>query len=254
MPRILILGGTTESRRLAERLVERGDCELILSLAGRTAAPIAQPVPVHSGGFGGAEGLAAYVSEYKIDLMIDATHPFAARISENASKASHLTDTPLLALRRPAWERHEGDCWTSVATMPEAVMALGEAPKWVFLTIGRQEAFHFERAPQHRYLVRSVDAITPPLVLPEVNYILSAGPFTETDEINLLIENHIDVIVAKNSGGDATYAKISAARSLGLPVIMVERQPTPDVQAVGTVAEALALVDHILSPLMKRGV
>lgn len=254
IPRILILGGTTESRRLAGKLAERGDLDITLSLAGRTETPMAQPVPVRSGGFGGAEGLAAYLREHQIDLMIDATHPFAARISENAAKASRLTATPFFALRRPDWERQQGDRWTSVATMPEAAAALAEPPKRVFLAIGRQEAFHFEAAPQHSYLVRSVDPVTPPLDLPDVAYILSAGPFAEEDERKLLAENRIDIIVAKNSGGDATYGKIAAARSLGLPVIMVERRPTPDVQAVGTVSEALLAVDHTFSLAMKRGV
>lgn len=215
---------------------------------------MAQPVPVRSGGFGGAEGLAAYLRENTIDLMIDATHPFAARISANAAEAARIVGTPLFALRRPAWERQQDDRWISVATMPEAVTALGETPKRVFLAIGRQEAFHFETAPQHSYLVRSVDPVTPPLALPDVRYILSIGPFTEEDENRLLVENRVDIIVAKNSGGEATYGKIAAARSLGLPVIMIERQPTLDVQTVGSVAEALAFVDHIFSPAMKRGV
>ncbi len=252
--RVLILGGTTEARRLAERLSERGDCALTLSLAGRTAAPMAQPVPVRSGGFGGAEGLAFYLREQAIDLMIDATHPFAARISDNAAEASRLADTPLLALRRPVWERQEGDDWTSVKTMPEAVSALGAAPRRVFLAIGRQEAFHFEAAPQHSYLVRSVDPVTPSLDLPDVRTLLATGPFPEADERRLLEENRIEVIVAKNSGGGATYGKIAAARGLGLPVIMIERKPTPDVRAVATVAEALDAVDHVLSLPMKRGV
>lgn len=254
LPRILILGGTTESRRFAGKLAESGGYDITLSFAGRTETPMAQPVPVRSGGFGGVEGLAAYLRDHAIDLLIDATHPFAARISANAAEASRLTGTPLLALRRPAWEPRQGDRWTSVATMPEAVAALGETPKHVFLAIGRQEAFHFESAPQHHYLVRSVDPVTPPLAVPDIRYILSAGPFAEDDEHRLLTENHIDTIVAKNSGGDATYGKIAAARRLGLPVIMVERQPAPAVQTVGTVTEALIAVDHIFSPAMKRGV
>jgi precorrin-6A/cobalt-precorrin-6A reductase len=254
MPHILILGGTTESRRLAGKLAERDDCDITLSLAGRTETPMAQPVPVRSGGFGGVEGLAAYLREHRIDLMIDATHPFAARISANAAEASHLAGTPLIALRRPAWERQEGDRWTSVATMPEAVTALGDIPRRVFLAIGRQEAFYFEAAPQHSYLVRSVDPVTPALDLPDVSYILSAGPFAEADEHRLLVENRIDVVVTKNSGGDATYGKIAAARGLGLPVIMIERKATPDVHTVGTVSEALLAIDHALSLVMKRGV
>jgi precorrin-6A/cobalt-precorrin-6A reductase len=127
-------------------------------------------------------------------------------------------------------------------------------PRRVFLAIGRQEAFHFESAPQHHYIIRSVDPVTPPLDIPDARYILATGPFEEPAERKLLTDNRIEVIVAKNSGGTATYGKIAAARALGLEVIMVERQQPADVRTVGTVEEALGLVDHLFSPEMKRGV
>ena len=252
--RILILGGTTEARHLATALADREDCDLLLSLAGRTAEPLAQPAPVRSGGFGGSDGLAAFLKTEKFDLMIDATHPFAARISQNAAMAAKRTEIPFFALRRRGWERRPGDRWTSVASVAEAAGVLGETPRRVFLAIGRQEAFHFESAPQHHYLIRSVDPVTPPLGVPHARYLLATGPFEEEAERQLLINNQIEVIVAKNSGGKATYGKIAAARRLGIEVIMVERQEPADVRSVGTVEEALALVDHLFSPEMNRGV
>lgn len=239
---------------MADRLKGRVDCDVLLSLAGRTAEPMAQPVPVRSGGFGGAEGLAHFLRSNNFDLLIDATHPFAARISANAAIAARQTGIAAFALRRPAWERQACDRWTSVSTMADAVRALGMTSRNVFLAIGRQEAFQFEQAPQHHYLVRSVDPVTPQLKLPQARYILAAGPFDRADERRLLEDNHIDVIVAKNSGGSAIYGKIAAARDLGIEVVMVERQEAADLQSVGTLADALDRIDHLLSPEMKRGV
>ncbi len=215
---------------------------------------MAQPVPVRSGGFGGSEGLSNFLREENFELLIDATHPFAARISRNASVAAAETGISFFSLRRPAWKQEPGDRWTTVSSVAEAAGALGELPRRVFLAIGRQEAFHFESAPQHHYIIRSVDPVTPPLGVPDARYILATGPFEEPAERELLTENRIELIVAKNSGGTATYGKIAAARALGLEVIMVERQQPADVRTVGTVEEALGLVDHVFSPEMKRGV
>ncbi|MDK1386125.1 cobalt-precorrin-6A reductase [Sinorhizobium sp. 8-89] len=247
-PRILILGGTTEARQLGERLAADPRYDAAISLAGRTADPRPQPLPTRIGGFGGAEGLAAFLKAETIAVLIDATHPFAARISHNAATASETTGTPLLALRRPAWERKRGDRWTRVESAAEAVSALGDAPRRIFLAIGRQEAFHFEKAPHHKYVVRSVDPVTPPLALPDVTAILASGPFAEADEIDLLQEHGIEVVVAKNSGGSATYGKIAAARKLGLEVIMIERRKPADVPSVGNCDEALERIHQWLSP------
>jgi precorrin-6A/cobalt-precorrin-6A reductase len=258
MKRILILGGTTQARQLAERLAPRADLAVTMSLAGRTTTPSPQPVPVRIGGFGGAAGLAAWLGAEAIDLLIDATHPYAARISANAVAAAALAQVPLLVLDRPAWVAVDGDRWTEVAGMAAAVLALGTAPRRAFLALGRNELAPFAAAPQHFYLIRSVDPVEPPLEVPHAVYLTGRGPFDEADERELLSHHRIDVIVAKNSGGAATYGKIAAARSLGLPIIMLARPARPQVPVsvpvVASVEEALVLLDHMLASKAARGV
>jgi precorrin-6A/cobalt-precorrin-6A reductase len=252
--RILILGGTTEARRLAEALSKRPQLDVVLSLAGRTAAPLAQPVPGRIGGFGGVEGLASYLADEAIDLLVDATHPFATQISRNAVAAARLAAVPGFALCRAAWEPVEGDRWQSVSDVPAAVAALGAHRRNVLLAIGRQEAHHVNVAPQHAYWVRSVDPVEPPLTVTEVSYIRDIGPFHLDDEIELMRRHRIDVVVTKNSGGDATYAKIEAARKLGLEVIMIKRQAFSDIPTFTTVEAALCHIDHFVTSPRKRGV
>ncbi len=227
---------------------------MTLSLAGRTAAPAALPVPVRSGGFGGVAGLADYLMAERIDALIDATHPYAAVISGNAAQAARSANVPLLAFRRPAWARREGDRWTEVADVNAAVEALGEKPRRVFLALGRKEVAPFAQAPQHHYLVRSVDPIDPPLAVPHAEYILARGPFGEDDERTLLTTRGIEVIVSKNSGGSATYGKIAAARALGIDVIVLRRLELPEAPSAETVDAALAWLDHALAPQAVRGV
>ncbi|MBZ9658020.1 cobalt-precorrin-6A reductase [Mesorhizobium sp. ESP-6-4] len=252
--RILILGGTTEARQLAGKLARRDDFSVTLSLAGRTESPVAQGVPVRVGGFGGADGLAAHLREEHVDLLIDATHPYAARISANAAEAAAQAGVPVLALRRPGWEPVAGDRWTLVDSVTEAAKALGEAPRRVFLAIGRQEAGAFEAAPRHRYLIRSVDPVEPELAVPDALYLLARGPFPEADERALLEKYSIDAVVSKNSGGEATYGKIAAARALGIEVIMIRRPRLPIVPSTETVDALAAKVDHHFDPVAERGV
>lgn len=252
-PSILILGGTAEARALAKRLAADGRYDCLLSLAGRTRNPLAQPVPVRSGGFGGADGLAAFLREGRFDLLVDATHPYAARISANAALAAQMAGVRLLALRRPPWQRGEGDLWQEVDTIAEAVTATGNTPQRIFLTLGRQELLPFEAAPQHSYLVRSVDPVEPPLALPRVEYITDIGPFVLEAERELLTRHAIGLIVAKNSGGQASHAKIVAARELRIPVLLVRRPHLPDVPSAPDIDTALALIDHEFSPSRKRG-
>jgi len=242
---ILLLGGTTEARVLAERLAPRG--EVTLSLAGRTLNPAALPVPVRVGGFGGAEGLAAYLREHRIAALLDATHPYAARISANAWQAARAARVPLLALTRPAWVPEAGDDWRPVADVAAACVALGLAPRRVFLALGRQEVAGFAAAPQHRYLIRSVDPITPPPPMPDVTCLTARGPFTLADEEALLDAHRIEAIICKNSGGTASFAKLVAARARRLPVFMLARPSLPDAPQVATVEAALAWLDHALS-------
>ncbi|MGN6145081.1 MAG: cobalt-precorrin-6A reductase [Mesorhizobium sp.] len=252
--KILILGGTADARQIAAALAARGDCAVVLSLAGRTENPVGQGVPVRVGGFGGAEGLAAYLKENAIGLLVDATHPYAAQISTNAESAAGETGVPILALRRPGWERVEGDRWSEVEDVPAAVAALGQAPRHVFLSLGRQEVAVFEGAPQHHYLVRSVDPVEPLLAVPDAQYILARGPFETMDELALLERHGIDAVVSKNSGGSATYGKIAAARALGVEVVMVQRPRLPDVPSAPTVHELVAMAGHMLGPVAERGV
>ncbi|MEX2695970.1 cobalt-precorrin-6A reductase [Rhizobium mongolense] len=252
--RVLILGGTSEARALAQMLSKKAGFDILLSLAGRTEKPSIQPVPIRTGGFGGAESLASFLRDGGFDLLVDATHPFAARISANAFAAARLSGIAALALRRPEWIERPGDRWTASRNIPLAIAALGPAARRVFLAIGRQEAHCAEAAAHHFYLVRSVDPVTPPLNIANVEYILDRGPFDVDGEAALLASHRIDAIVAKNSGGWATYAKIEAARHLGIEVFMIARAPAPAMRAVETVEEALGAIGHLFPPAMERGV
>jgi precorrin-6A/cobalt-precorrin-6A reductase len=253
--RVLILGGTAEARRLAGMLAERPDVDVTLSLAGRTARPAPQAVPIRSGGFGGADGLACYLRDQRIDVLIDGTHPYAAVISAHAAHAARTTGVKLLALKRPPWTKAAGDNWIEVTTVDEAVRSLGEAPRRVFIALGRKELRPFIAAPQHHYLIRSVDPVDPPLAVPHADYITARGPFSAADDQALLERHGIEAIVAKNSGGEATYGKIAAARALGLPVVMLKRPALPDVpSSVATIEDVVAWLDHATTPSTVRGV
>jgi precorrin-6A/cobalt-precorrin-6A reductase len=254
LPRILILGGTTEARLLGERLAKRGDLDITLSLAGRTAAPVPHAVPVRIGGFGGADGLADYLVSERIDVLIDATHPYATVISENAIAAARKTGVRFVALRRLAWSRVDGDRWTEVDDTAAAVRAIGEPPRRVFVALGRNDLAPFIAAPQHFYLFRSVDPIDPPLPLPRASYITERGPFGEAHDRALMTEHRIGVVISKNSGGSAAYGKIAAARALGIEVVMLRRPILPDAPAVETVDAALAWLDHAFTLAAVRGV
>jgi precorrin-6A/cobalt-precorrin-6A reductase len=251
---VLILGGTAEASALAAKLAERADIDATLSLAGRTANPRPSPLPRRIGGFGGAEGLVRWLIEHRTDAVVDATHPFAAVMSRNAAAACQRLSLPLLGLRRPPWRAQPGDRWIEVATMADAVPTLGPAPRRVFLTIGRLELAPFAAAPQHFYLVRSIEPIGDALPVPQVSVLLARGPFDETGERALLKRKHIDIIVTKNSGGSATYAKIAVARALGLPVVVVARPEKPAVAQVESVAAALDWIDAQQRVWLLRGV
>lgn len=237
-PHILLLGGTTEASHLARLLAETG-VKATFSYAGRTDAPIAQPLPTRIGGFGGAEGLAQYLRDHQITHVIDATHPFAAQMSLNAIAACAQTGTPLLALERPAWTPGIGDNWTHVAGISEAVLALPESPARIFLAIGKQHLAPFATKPQHHYLLRLVDA-PEGLPLPDAQAIVAKGPFTVDGDSALLADHKITHIVAKNSGGSGARAKLLAARALGLPVILIDRPGLPNRQIATSPEEALA--------------
>ncbi|MET8979335.1 cobalt-precorrin-6A reductase [Streptomyces sp. NPDC004539] len=230
---VLILGGTGEARRLAELLTGRA-LRVTSSLAGRVAAPRLPPGEVRIGGFGGADGLAAWLREREVDAVVDATHPFAGTISFNAALAAAATRVPLLALRRPGWVPGEGDDWHEAGSLEDAATLLPALGRRVFLTTGRMGLAAFADLDDLWFLVRSVDAPEPPHPA-RMEVLLDRGPFSLAGERELLLRHRIDVVVTKDSGGAATAPKLAAARQAGVPVVVVRRPPVPE--GVPTVAE-----------------
>jgi precorrin-6A/cobalt-precorrin-6A reductase len=246
---LLILGGTSEASVLARRIADQPDVAAVLSLAGATAEPAPTPITRRIGGFGGPGGLMAFLARERIDAVVDATHPFASRISANAITACGATHTPLIVFSRPSWAREPGDRWIEVATIEEAVDALGAAARTVFLTQGRLQLATFARAPQHRYIVRAIDRPAEIDALPGSNLILARGPFSLAGEIALMQREHIEALVSKNSGGDATYAKIEAARALKIEVVIVRQPPAPEAETLHGLDAVLAwIADHRRTP------
>jgi precorrin-6A/cobalt-precorrin-6A reductase len=238
--RILILGGTSEASALSRRIVALADIDATLSLAGRTAQPAPQAIPTRIGGFGGVEGLKHYLRDQRIEAVIDATHPFAAQMTAHAVAACQDLAIPLAILSRPPWHPQTGDDWVEVTTMEQAVAALGAAPRRVFLTVGALQLAHFAAAPQHHYLVRTIDPPKDIGALPDHRLILARGPFGLDDEIDLMRDHRIDVLVSKNSGGGATAAKLQAARQCGVKIIMVQRPARPDAPHLDSIDQILA--------------
>src|SRR6266404_549710 len=207
--RLLILGGTTQASALARRIAARQDLDSILSFAGRTRGPVPPPIPFRIGGFGGILGLKTYLIEERIAAVVDATHPFAAQMSQNAAIACYDLAIPLAILTRPAWRQQGGDRWISVADMKAAVRALGETPRRVFLTVGALQLAAFAAAPHHHYLVRTIGHPHGMAALPSHRLFLARGPFSVEDEIALMQEERIEVLVTKNSGGVSNDTKIT---------------------------------------------
>ncbi|MBC2773309.1 cobalt-precorrin-6A reductase [Rhizobium sp. AQ_MP] len=219
--KILILGGTAEARTLAAELVAQGHA-VTTSLAGRTVDPILPEGTVRIGGFGGADGLAAYLRAEGFDRLIDATHPFARRISENAIKAAAISKVPLEQRLRPRWQKQPGDRWKSVASLEEAADALPSGST-VFLALGRQYLDAFVSRSECRFIIRMVDPPETPLAFPDHLLVLGKPSSDPDREADLFTAHGVTHIACRNSGGPAGYAKIIAARKLALPVIMIER-------------------------------
>jgi precorrin-6A/cobalt-precorrin-6A reductase len=238
MTRILLLGGTTEANLMAEAIAKAGLAG-VYSYAGRTDAPMGQPIHMRVGGFGGVEGLRAYLQAEGISHVIDATHPFAAQMSTNAVAACEAEGVPLIALERAPWVAGEGDRWTLVPDIAAAVVALNGPPQRVFLAIGRQHIDAFAAQPQHQYLLRLVDTPTGPLPFP-AEVVVARGPFDVAGDTALMQEHGTEVVVAKNAGGKGAVAKIAAARALGLPVVMIDRPAIPPRRVARSVAEVMA--------------
>jgi len=241
---VVILGGTGEARELAARLVARPGLRVVSTLAGRVREPRLPAGEVRVGGFGGPEPMAAWLRDEHADAVVDATHPFAERISGSAALAAKLAGVPLLLLRRPGWAPGEGDDWRWVASLDEAAAILPTVGTRAFLTTGRQGLAAFASSDRW-FLVRCVDPPDPPLPA-RMRLLLSRGPYAVTGELDLMREHRIDVLVTKDSGGAHTEAKLRAARTLGIPVVIVRRPAPPDVPAVETVDGALSWLDSAL--------
>lgn len=247
MKRLLILGGTGDAGKLAAQTVGIAGLEPITSLAGRTNQPGAVAGNVRVGGFGGEIGLVKYLQTMRIDLVIDATHPFAAQISWNAAHAAKTVGIPLLMVVRPGWGRSILDHWIEVESMEQAVDSIPATAERIFLTIGRQQLALFATLTDRWCLMRSIDPPPPDILLPPGKMLLDRGPFSLAQERQLLKDYQIQAIVSKNSGGDATYAKIIAARELEIPVVMIQRPIMPQGEQVGDVVGAIEWLYQSLS-------
>jgi precorrin-6A/cobalt-precorrin-6A reductase len=235
---ILVLGGTAEARELADEL-DRGAVRVLTSLAGRVANPRLPRGQVRIGGFGGPAALADWLAEHEVRAVVDATHPFAERISASAARACPAAGVPLLRLERPGWSERPGDRWHRVPDLTAAAALVASLGDRVLLTTGRQGLAAFAPVNDAWFLVRCVAPPEPPLPARH-ELLLDRGPYTLAGELALLDRHALDLVVTKDSGGGLTEAKLDAARERGVPVIVVDRPPRPATERVATVAEALA--------------
>lgn len=240
--RILLLGGTTESLEIATALAGDDRFDVTTSLAGRTIAHRLPPGRLRVGGFGGAAGLAEYLRSEGFDLVVDATHPFAATISRNAAAACAEAGVPRLHVVRPGWQARPGDRWIEVDDTEAAAAALPPMSRTAFVAIGRQELAAFAGLSGVTLILRMVEMPAEPLPVAAHTVVLARGPFAQSDEEALFQSHGVDAVVSKNSGGAATYAKIAAARALGLPVILIRRPPTPPGLRIEDTADAVAWI------------
>ena len=252
-PRVVILGGTTEARELAAALAARHgeSVEIVTSQAGRTTRPRKVAGILRRGPLGGAAGLTRFLAAGRVAALIDATHPFAQAMKRNAVAAAQASGVPLLALHRPGWTRRAGDCWIEVDDAAAAVRALARLGRRVFLTIGQRELDGFAAMRGRFFLVRVIERPAA-FAFPDGELVLARGPFRVADELALMRRARIDVLVTKASGGRATYAKIAAARRLGIPVVMIRRTPPPQATAAASLAVALAWVERRLRAAVRR--
>ncbi|MBE1283985.1 MAG: cobalt-precorrin-6A reductase [Rhodobacteraceae bacterium] len=247
MTRTLLLGGTTEASRLARALAD-SNADAVFSYAGRTASPVVQPLPTRVGGFGGVEGLVRYLQDECITHVVDATHPFAAQMSAHAVDACGQAGVDLAGFERAPWESSGGDKWFHVRDIASAVEVLPEEGARVFLAIGKQNLDAFSVKPANHYLLRLVDAPTGALPLPDASVVVARGPFDVDTDTALMRDHAITHLVAKNAGGGGAEAKLTAARSLGVPVVMIDRPNVPPRRILRTVEQVMAWLGHSVDP------
>ena len=245
----MILGGTAEARALAAAAIARfgGELRVTTSLAGRTRSPAPHQGALRRGGFGGAAGLAQYLREAAVDLVIDATHPFALRISAAAAASCRAFAVPLLSVARPEWEQQAGDRWIEVADAAAAAARLPELGSRVFLTIGHAGLSAFAPLAETYFLVRLIEPPAGVLPLARYDLVSARGPFTLAQERHIMERHAIDVLVTKASGGSATAAKLAAARALAIPVLMLRRRQPVAAESVARIEDALSWIEHRLA-------
>lgn len=248
MPKtILILGGTGDAWALANALVETyPGARVITSLAGRTSSPRLPKGEVREGGFGGADGLCAYIKETAIDAMIDATHPYAAQISTHASAAAKASGIPFASFVRPPWDERPGDRWVRVADMGHAVREISRRSDACLITTGMKDLAAFAPIATTKLFVRLIEHPKEPLPLADAEIVIGKPPYKLSEERTLMQMLGIDLLVTKNAGGDATRAKIDAARELGIEVIMIDRPEAPTGDVVVSVDQVVDWLEQHL--------
>ncbi len=222
--RLLLLGGTREAREIATALAGEAGITVVTSLAGRTRTPLRPPGALRVGGFGGIDGLVAWLREAEIDFVLDATHPFARRISAHVREACRRLRLPHLRLERPPWRAEEGDRWLEMPDLDAALTVLPRFGRRVFVNLGRQEVARLATCPECRFLLRVVEPL--PELPGNVEMVAGRPPYTVAGDRALLARCGIQALLVRNSGGQGAYPKLVAARQLGLPVVMIAR-PAP---------------------------
>jgi precorrin-6A/cobalt-precorrin-6A reductase len=240
---LLLLAGTTEAQTIAQALSQTG-MPAVASLAGATRAPRATGLTTRVGGFGGAEGFRGYLDQAGITAVVDATHPFAHRISNRSAKICAEKNIPYCQVLRPEWRPEAGDEWTFLNSEGEAAQHIAPGST-VFLATGRQTLDRFANLSGCRLICRQIDPPDRPFPFPNGRFLVGRPPFSIEDETRLFTKLGVDWLIVKNAGGEAPRSKLIAARNLGVKVAMINRPPQPDAQKVGTAAEALAWIEAL---------
>lgn len=240
--RILLIGGTKEARQLNDLLADRAGVQLITSMAGRTSSPAPLKGKVVSGGFGGDIGLSAFLHQNRIQQVIDASHPFAVKMTQTAARVCEKENVSYIRFQRLPWAAKPADQWVCVPSIEEGAKVVDNYVR-IFLSVGRQKLAPFTELSSRYFLVRSIEEVTFEPIGSEAFFIRDRGPFSVTDEKELFQHHEIDAVVSKNSGGKSTYAKIVAARELQIPVIMIDRPAQPNVITLSSVEEVFQAID-----------
>lgn len=238
---LLLLAGTGDARRIATRLI---GFDAVASLAGVTRDPEKLPIPTRTGGFGGDAGFQRYLTDTGITAVLDATHPYASRITDRTAKICQSRDIPFLQFLRPGWTRETGDNWTEIASEEDAAQHIPLGAN-VFLGTGRQSLERFANLAGRQVICRQIDPPEGPFPFDGGEFLIGRPPFSVEDEVALFSERKVDWLIVKNAGGAASRTKLTAARKLGIPVLMLARPAQGDWPTVETVEAALAWVNGL---------